>query len=383
MAEYIIQGSTISSIGNAIKDRSRFIPSSTFGEVPNILRNNFNRPEEHYKCYGISGQLDNSISVSFDLDTFSADGSSLTGESRISLTAYVYSDTDLEGTYTFYPTETVTADYYMEVHWVDMAHYPQYDYESRTYTIFQQGVGITCYIHGSQAEIETDTYVSPYVGIYQEGCEVSYYECTLTPNSYTVPGSIKVGNPSYYIKFLAQDIDINTLSTIRTTPSIESSPISYSNVETSMGVLTITTNRLYNSGWFYVNYEKPKEVHYLNFRIMFDGGGYGSICTDKVAIPKNSGEPVICHPQVFGDSWAPEPLTAYVYGMENIGDTLTIHLVGEYSDASGNLVHIDRDFDCSYTSSSQYASNLVDTVTDGYKAFYEMTDTYMSYSDTN
>ena len=383
MAEYIIQDSTIASIGDAIKDRSRFIPSSTFGEVPNILRNYFNRPEEHHKCYGISGQLDNSISVSFELDTFSAYGSNLTGESRISLTAHVYSDVDLDGTYyTFYPSETVTADYYMSINWEDFGHYPQYDYESRTYTIFKQGVGIDCTIHGSQAEFYTEAYVSPYIGDFREGCTVSSYECTLTPNSYTVSGSIKVGNPSYYIKFSAQDIDINTLSTIRTTPSIESSPISYSNVETSMGVLTITTNRLYNSGWFYVNYEKPKEVHYLNFRIMFDGGGYGSICTDKVALPKNSGEPVICHPQVFGDSWAPEPLTAYVYGMENIGDTLTIHLVGEYFDTYGELVNIDRDFDCSYTSSSQYASNLVE-VTDGYKAFYEMTDTYMSYSDAN
>jgi hypothetical protein len=383
MAEYIIQGSTISSIGDAIKDRSRFIPSSTFGEVPNILRNNFNRPEEHYKCYGISGQLDNSTSVWFELDTFSEDGDNLTGEYPITLTAYVSSDADLDGTYTFYPSETVTADYYMSIDWYDGGHYPHYDDTSATYTIFKEGVGIDCIIHGSRAEFYTGVYVSPYIGGYEEGCEVNSYTCTLTPNSYTVSGDIKVGNPSYYVKFLAQDVDINTLSTIRTTPSIESSPISYSNVETSMGVLTITTNRLYNSGWFYVNYEKPKEFHYLNFRVMFDDGGPGTICAAKVAIPKNSAEPVICHPQVLGDSYAPEPLTAYAYGMENIGDTLTIHLVGEYFDAYGELVNIDRDFDCRYTSSSQYASEFLDIVNDDNRHFYEMSDTYMSYSDAN
>ena len=385
MAEYIIQDSTVDSIGKALKDRSKFIPSATFSHVPTLLEKNFNRPEEHYKCYGVAGRKEtgNSISDDFYISSFEESGSTLFGESQIYLTLYPDS-TELppDGWYEFYPSYTVTAEYSMSVQFYDPAHYDDFASDTHNYTILQAGNCYDVQVANGSISLRTDAWVTPYLGNYTDGCVVNRYSCSLSPDIGYVQGYLRTSNaPSYFIQFLADEIDLSTPPIIRTINESgeDFPPIVYSAVEVDNcgNYITFTTNESYSSGWFYINYEYPKRFNYVHFRIVYDTYDIGSFCTAKVALEKNSTTPVICYPSTYG-ALGQQHLTATVYPISYVGAPLVVHLEGHYEDMdSGEIMYLDNDFECHWKGPASYICQIVDADAD----YYALPNSYMSYSE--
>ena len=363
MSEYIIKDSAIASIGETLKDRSKFIPSVQFSNVPNILRNNFNRPEEHYKYYGISEDRSSVTNMNRTYEIECTLGGTYTwydpgdGEAHIDCPVYlndVYIEDENgefisvslpDGNYTFIANQTVLGTYETQYYGTDLGHNDAYAVDSGSCTITTEGDTYTLTVNDGVAKIFTEVYGYSAYWANDNGVEfIDSVTITITPNvsdyfSFIATGTEEITTTKYILKFSSLDIseaDLRT-KTIRTAASESAEIVNYTSITTA-NAIELTTSKLYPNGWYYINYESPKAFDYVEFRVMFDGQDMGVCCHAKVTLPKNLENSIICYPDIYGRSvFIPKgTIQATVYPIEN--NQLRVELNGRYKDTYGNTV---------------------------------------------
>lgn len=379
MAEYIIQDTTVTAIGDALKDRSKFIPPVPFRSVPSVLAQTLNRPVEHYKYYGIAE--DRSVTTTVNREYFgyiilrsteSTDYGTSDGESWISWPVsvgdiyYINEDGETiptslpDGSYSFVAARTYQGSYKYEYRGTDSSHYDAEWTDTGVIDILEEGQTYYFTVDNSHGYINTEKYgystsVAEANGVwYLNNC---YETLTVLEDDFFVDintvGTEKITTTEYILKFSGLDFpDESELSTktIRTAASESAEIVNYTDITKVViaNAIELTTSKLYPNGWYYINYESPKAFDYVEFRVMFDGADVGVCCHAKVTLPKNSENSIICYPDIYGGVDIPKgTIQATVYPIEN--NQLRVELDGHYLDYYGDTVVLQaREYICNY-----------------------------------